>query len=152
MPLGNSSLVFVGYLLILATSANAVARPAPQATRPKTTLDAMEASAFTTDPLPSIWNVSSEKVEKVVNPPRKPVTSRSQRERGIDKRSRKPAARPMKKQPRTLTIKVPQAKPFPKYLVDSAETAKRHKVPSPPPSTTSMAFMTRTLRLYDSRS
>lgn len=58
-----------------------------------------------------------EKAEKVVNPPQKPTTSRNlQFGSKLSDRSESPINKPIRRQPKTFTARVPQGKLVGKYL------------------------------------
>jgi hypothetical protein len=65
---------------------------------------------------------SKEKEEKVVNPPRNPVTKSILRERDTMDLSARPATNPINRQPNRFTVKVPQGKESPKRRAAARET------------------------------
>lgn len=83
--------------------------------------------------------VSRENAEKVVNPPRKPVVTRSLVSFGISgMTSKQPAARPMRKLPAKLTIRVPGGNAGQRWALH-APIRQRRTAPSPAPIKTSNA-------------
>ena len=97
----------------------------------------------------SEW-VSLAKVEKVVNPPKKPVARKGMSQLGAVLEVKNPKRQPMRKHPRTLQVRIPTGK-FLRLLFlarDSIPEDKpqRAREPSPPPRKISKAFMRRFLR------
>jgi hypothetical protein len=89
--------------------------------------------------------LSRPKEEKVVRPPRNPVT-KNRRKAGlrIPLWSAIAKANPMRKHPTRLTIRVPQGNPDPKYLTARSVVPYRQRAPIPPPaSTSSMLIITK---------
>jgi hypothetical protein len=83
---------------------------------------------------------SSENEEKVVNPPRNPVTRNMRRVFESRARSTQPTIKPIRRQPKRFTNKVPHGKLSPNRRPATKELKYRHTEPSPPPNNTRRIF------------
>jgi hypothetical protein len=96
--------------------------PATVRAKPTSTLRSAFIKALSIVPPRIIRIDSKEKEEKVVNPPRNPVTRNIRRERDTMDLSASPATKPIKRQPNRFTAKVPQGKESPKRRPATRET------------------------------
>ncbi len=116
-------------------------KPAAVQTRPTTTESARYAAALFHSPTLRSCTDSREKVEKVVNEPRKPVKMKRRTSSPMWDRSVSPQRRPIRKQPSRFTTRVPNGNTGPARRCTTTKSPCRQMAPILPPIMIASTFI-----------